>query len=205
MPAAARDYLELLLKDSIRDGVEVVVGALIVNRDGRMFAQRRTTSRKMFPGCWDIAGGHVERGETLMEALAREVAEETGWHLKEIIGLVGVYEWQKEFGATSSVVREFEFLVSLQNEDSPPKLEDGKVDIFRWIAVDETEILLENRRRDDTFMRDIFDAGFRELSKRGFNLKPSSESRPPAARPRKKAASAKKAPANSRRPRTAST
>ena len=57
------------------------VGALIRNDRGYVFAQRRLSTRRVFPGAWDIVGGHIEPGETLEEALAREIEEETGWEL----------------------------------------------------------------------------------------------------------------------------
>ena len=34
-------------------------GALIRNEDGRVFVQRRTTTRRVLPGVWDIVGGHL--------------------------------------------------------------------------------------------------------------------------------------------------
>ncbi|WPO69906.1 NUDIX hydrolase [Streptomyces sp. KN37] len=40
--------------------------------------------RRLFPDCWDIVGGHVEPGESLLDTLAREVAEETGRHLRRV-------------------------------------------------------------------------------------------------------------------------
>lgn len=54
-------------------------GALIVDDKGRVFIQRRSANRRLFPNTWDIVGGHVEGDETLMVALHREVREETGW------------------------------------------------------------------------------------------------------------------------------
>ncbi|MFG2512516.1 NUDIX hydrolase [Streptomyces sp. NPDC048584] len=41
----------------------------------RSEAQRRPAA---FPDCWHIVGGHVEPGESLPDALVREVQEETG-------------------------------------------------------------------------------------------------------------------------------
>ncbi|MFJ3961677.1 NUDIX domain-containing protein [Streptomyces sp. NPDC090036] len=53
------------------------VGAVILNGAGEAFTQKRSPGRRLFPDTRDIAGGHVEAGEALLEALAREVEEET--------------------------------------------------------------------------------------------------------------------------------
>jgi hypothetical protein len=37
--------------------------AVIVNREGRAFAQKRRWDHHLFPGAWDIVGGHVEEGK----------------------------------------------------------------------------------------------------------------------------------------------
>src|SRR3954465_4230230 len=66
-----------------------VAGALVVDDDCRIFFQRPAPPRRVFPGCWGIVGGHVEPGETVEEALHREVAEETGWRVSVVLGLVG--------------------------------------------------------------------------------------------------------------------
>lgn len=41
-------------------------------------------------GCWGLPGGHVEPGESVVEATAREVLEETGCTV-EVGRLIGVY------------------------------------------------------------------------------------------------------------------
>jgi 8-oxo-dGTP diphosphatase len=52
------------------------VGAAIFRGD-QLLLLRRAPSQRFLPGAWDIPGGHVEDGETLVEALRREVREET--------------------------------------------------------------------------------------------------------------------------------
>lgn len=54
---------------------ELSVGAVIID-DDRLLLVRR--ARPPGLGRWSLPGGRVERGETLAEALVREVAEETG-------------------------------------------------------------------------------------------------------------------------------
>jgi 8-oxo-dGTP diphosphatase len=54
---------------------EVAVGAVVVD-DGALLLVRR--GRGPAAGEWSVPGGRVERGETLAEAVVREVAEETG-------------------------------------------------------------------------------------------------------------------------------
>ena len=47
--------------------------------DGRLYLQRRTDTKDMFPGCWDAAaGGVLVVGESYEESARREAAEELG-------------------------------------------------------------------------------------------------------------------------------
>jgi mutator protein MutT len=54
------------------------VGALFINANGKVLLGLRAPSKKVWPGHWDTIGGHVEDGESLDEALIREVQEEVG-------------------------------------------------------------------------------------------------------------------------------
>jgi 8-oxo-dGTP pyrophosphatase MutT (NUDIX family) len=53
---------------------EVVVGALLVDVQGRVFVARFSK----VPGHYAVPGGHIDYGETAAQALARELEEETG-------------------------------------------------------------------------------------------------------------------------------
>jgi 8-oxo-dGTP pyrophosphatase MutT (NUDIX family) len=71
---------------------QLVVGAVIVN-NGRAFVHRRGYDRSLFAGCWDIPGGHAAPGESALDALRRELEEETGWQLRRVITDLGEVSW----------------------------------------------------------------------------------------------------------------
>lgn len=50
----------------------------ILLRDGNILLGKRAYHRKAYPGRWDVIGGKVEDGETVDEALHRELGEEIG-------------------------------------------------------------------------------------------------------------------------------
>lgn len=54
-----------------------VVHLHIIDRLGRIYLQKRSASKELYPGRWDTAvGGHIGYGESVSEALAREAQEE---------------------------------------------------------------------------------------------------------------------------------
>jgi mutator protein MutT len=54
-----------------------IVNAVLL-RHGTVLLAKRSLQRKAYPGLWSFPGGHVEKGETLVEALIRELQEEIG-------------------------------------------------------------------------------------------------------------------------------
>lgn len=60
----------------------LIVHACIFNDAGRLLIQQRQTTKKGWPGLWDVsAGGSALHGETSAQAAAREVREELGLSL----------------------------------------------------------------------------------------------------------------------------
>ena len=66
---------------------KVVVGALILNKKKEILLVKSSKWR----GCFYIPGGHIEEGETIEEALRREIAEEVGLKIK-IVKFLGLQE-----------------------------------------------------------------------------------------------------------------
>ena len=55
------------------------VAVAFIEREGRVFLQRRAADSRRFPALWELPGGKVESGETPREALERELLEELAW------------------------------------------------------------------------------------------------------------------------------
>jgi len=54
-----------------------IVGGLLV-RKHELLLGRRSPSKRICPETWDVLGGHREEGESLGQALVRELQEEIG-------------------------------------------------------------------------------------------------------------------------------
>lgn len=145
-------------------GLELVVGIVLLDHENRAFVQRRTLERKLFPGCWDILGGHVEEGETLLQALEREVQEETGWVHFSDLRLIARVDWEKLDQGRKIPVLEWDFLGKLDYPFPEPKLEKGKVDLYAWVGAEETALLQEHRDPSDSFIYDIVTHSLKVLS-----------------------------------------
>ncbi|WP_405445230.1 NUDIX hydrolase [Streptomyces erythrochromogenes] len=129
------------------------VGAVILDRNGAAFAQKRSADRRLFPGTWDIVGGHVEAGETLLEALAREVEEETGWHLRRVRRFLGSATWTGDDGG--GLRHEADYLVEVEGDLDDPALEWTKHSAYGWFGRDDLVRLKENVRPGEFLIHDL--------------------------------------------------
>jgi ADP-ribose pyrophosphatase YjhB (NUDIX family) len=90
---------------------ELCVGAIVRRRDTLLLVRR---GREPAIGTWSVPGGRVERGETMAQAVERELAEETGLlgRCGRLVGWVERISDEHHF-----VIADFE--VELEGEDEP--------------------------------------------------------------------------------------
>lgn len=69
-----------------RDGfpaLGVAAKAILTNASGEVLLIRRSDHSSVDPGAWDLPGGKMDDRERLVDALVREVREETGLVVRE--------------------------------------------------------------------------------------------------------------------------
>ncbi len=116
---------------------EPVVGALIVNNDGKLFFAK---SHK-WSGQYTIPGGHVHVGENLEDAIKREVKEETGMNV-EIIKKLHFTEgiFSEEFHEKRHFIYHH-FLCRYEGNPAKVKMSDEFDGEFSWLSLEEARKL----------------------------------------------------------------
>jgi 8-oxo-dGTP diphosphatase len=61
----------------------IPISVALLVRDGLVLLAHRHPSRRWYPDCWDLVGGHVEAGELPHQAVRRECLEELGVHVHD--------------------------------------------------------------------------------------------------------------------------
>jgi mutator protein MutT len=111
----------------------VAVGAVVVDHDRLLMVRR---GRGPAQGLWSIPGGKVEHGETLAEAVTRELREETG-----LEGLCGSFLGYAELLLEDDAGRLVDHHVALDFEvtvvgDDEPVAGDDAAEV-RWVDLHE--------------------------------------------------------------------
>ena len=107
-----------------------VVNAIIKNSEGKFLIIKRD-AQGLHQNKWAFPGGVMEKGETTIEALEREILEETGLKIKRIVKKISEYKYKREDGKNSNGTC---FLIETKNFDVKPNEE---VQDFKWIIPEE--------------------------------------------------------------------
>ncbi len=115
------------------------VGAVVVE-DGKLLMVQR--GKEPAKGRWSVPGGHVEDGEYIVDALQREVREETGLEI-EPGELLGIFE---VVGERHIVI--LDYLATVAGDPTPRAGADA--DDVRWVPLDEVDSLPTTPRFAET-------------------------------------------------------
>lgn len=118
-----------------------VTVAAVIERDGKfLLVEEEDDGRLLF----NQPAGHLERNESLVEACAREVLEESAWHFRPR-ELIGIYRWSKPGSATGAGVTylRFAFCGDLGEHEDDRRLDTG---IVRAAWLDAGEIRASRER-----------------------------------------------------------
>lgn len=115
------------------DYIGVGVGVILVDSGGKVFLSKRGPLAKNERNLWEFPGGSVEFGETLADALEREMAEEFGieitvGELLDVVDHILPSEGQHWISPT---------FIGKINKGEARILEPGKCSEIGWFNVDE--------------------------------------------------------------------
>jgi len=113
----------------------IVVVALL-RRGNQLFIAKRADTKQTWPGQFELIGGHVDPGETLEDALRREVREEIGVEIT-IGQIVGAFTYESE----DTFKVEICYLCELADASAEPVINPEDHSEGRWISRDQTGML----------------------------------------------------------------
>lgn len=116
-----------------------VTVAAVIERDGRfLFVEEETSAGPRF----NQPAGHLDEGESLLDAVVRETLEETAYHFVPQF-LIGIYQWRRPAGDVTYL--RFTFGGAIGARDPGMALDSGILRAL-WLSPEELAALGERHR-----------------------------------------------------------
>lgn len=129
--------------------LQVGVKALLMNNEGKFLLVRRSADKYPEVGPkWDIVGGRINPGNSLIDNLSREIREETGLELIEEPKLVAAQDILRIAGR--HVVR----LTYIGKIEGIPKLDSDHTE-YGWFTIEEMKAM----RNLDIYFLELLEKG----------------------------------------------
>ena len=126
---------ESLLQRSAIPGVDRLVAGAVVHSEAGVLIVRRSMEDDFLPGIEELPSGGCDAGETLRQALDRELQEEIGWRGTVNVDpdFVSHFDYVTKNGTTA---RQYTFSAELGNQVVRLSQEHSS---WRWLGRDEIE------------------------------------------------------------------
>ena len=121
----------------LKDGeYHLSVLGVIHRPDGRFLITQRVMTKAWAPGWWEVSGGGVQAGESSIEAVRREVIEETGIDISDFDGgLQFTYRRDNPDEKDNYFVDVYKFTGDFEEKDVRPQ--EAETDGFKLATLDE--------------------------------------------------------------------
>ncbi len=118
--------------------LQVISVILAIRCQGKFLLVQRSENDDIFPGYWQNMGGKVEIGETVEDAIAREMEEEVGLKLESTPIFLHSYSWKKDDDSPTKLGLIFLIELKGKTEDHNVKLCD-ELERHGWYSIDEAK------------------------------------------------------------------
>lgn len=130
--------------------MELTIKAVLLNQKKQVLILKRAEKDDSNPGLWDLPGGGIENGETIKEALQREIREETGLEA-QVGALIAVSEFSKEHAVFKNEKRGLRFLAFVTSDDEKVQINEKEHQEYKWLDL---ESALQEFSADNEFEKE---------------------------------------------------
>lgn len=147
------------------------VSCWIMNENGELLFQKRAACKDRNANRWSKTGGHVESGETVEQAIIREVEEEIGIHLdEEKLQLIDVFKSKEK----NNKYFAYDYFAIVEYKIEEYILQVEEVSEVKYYSIEEIEKLKNDNDENYTFSKwcnDDFNNKMRFLKEKRAKLK----------------------------------
>jgi 8-oxo-dGTP pyrophosphatase MutT (NUDIX family) len=120
----------------------LTVLGVVQTLDGRFLITKRVMTKSWAPGWWEVSGGGVQAGESSLEAVKREVLEETGLDVSQFGGgYQFTYRRDNPEEKDNYFVDVYRFTGDFSEEDVTPQ--EAETDGFKLATLEEIKSYAE--------------------------------------------------------------
>lgn len=125
------------------DGDKIYRTIFIIVKDnhGKILLQKRSQTKDLYPGCWDLSvGGHVKYGQSYVAAATEELREELGIKANE-----NDLDFLGEVLVTLKKSKEFFHVFEYElKKNDVVNIANNEVDAVKWMTMEEVRFSMKN-------------------------------------------------------------